>query len=79
MSSPYAVLGELWWREDRDFTLVKIEYVSRGAPGDLGTATGRDVKHIEKTFFELGGGTVIPYHRVLRVEYAGETVFSRSG
>ena len=47
MRTVRSVLNELRWREDRDFSSVSVEYVHRGAPGDLATVTGSDILALE--------------------------------
>jgi len=79
LSTPLVseVLKEIWWRDDRDFSLVKIEYIHRGAPGDVMEVPGTVVATLEKSFFVLDGDTSIPYHRIIRVDYGEKTVFLR--
>ncbi len=71
------VLLSIWWREDMDFGRVEIVYVNRGAPGDVGVIRGADVEHLSRSFVELRDGTWIPYHRIKRIMYGDEEVFSR--
>ena len=42
-----SILNELRWREDRDFAKVEVEYVHRGAPGDITSVKGGDIISLE--------------------------------
>jgi uncharacterized protein (UPF0248 family) len=42
-----SVLNELRWRKDRRFSMVEVEYVHRGAPGDLASVGGGDILSLE--------------------------------
>lgn len=88
MRTVRTVLNELRWREDRDFSKVGVEYVHRGAPGDLSSVTGRDILALEPWMMVIRregrqgspvpGQAAIPYHRIVRVLYDGAPVFDRS-
>jgi uncharacterized protein (UPF0248 family) len=82
-----SVLNGLRWREDRDFAKVEVEYVHRGAPGDIATVSGNDILALEPWMMVISregrqgspvpGQAAIPYHRIVRVLYDGEAVFDR--
>ena len=83
-----TVLNELRWREDRDFSKVSVEYIHRGAPGDLAAVSGSDILALEPWMMVIRregregspvpGQAAIPYHRIVRVLYDGAPVFDRS-
>jgi uncharacterized protein (UPF0248 family) len=72
------VLNELRWRKDRRLTDAVICYVHRGAPGDERRISGADIRELGSSFFSTSEATV-PYHRIFRIEYAGEIIFERPG
>ncbi|MCD6461635.1 MAG: DUF504 domain-containing protein [Thermoplasmata archaeon] len=72
------VLLELWWRDGRDFSLVEIIHIHRGAPGDVKRITGSDVEHLGKSFITLRDGGMLPYHRVVEVRYGEDVIFIRT-
>lgn len=47
MKTVRSVLNELLWREDRDFLKVVVEYVHRGARGDIASVGGGDILELE--------------------------------
>ena len=47
MRTARSVLNMLKWRVDRDFSMVEVEYVPRGAPGDLASVRGGDILSLE--------------------------------
>lgn len=54
----------------------------RGAPGDTRTASGADVVAVGHGFLELRSlgpmPAMIPYHRILRIEVDGATLWERA-
>jgi uncharacterized protein (UPF0248 family) len=75
--SPRDVLNRLKWKEGESLADATIYYVSRGCPDDSATASGGDIKSIEAFGFGLESGSFIPWHRVYRIDYHGETIFDR--
>lgn len=47
MKTVRSVLNGLRWREDRDFSKVEVEYVHRGATGDITSVKGGDIMSLE--------------------------------
>lgn len=93
MKTVRSVLNELKWRSDRDFSKVLVEYIHRGAPGDLASVTGAEILELAPWMMVVGrsagclsgraafpepGKAAIPYHRIVRVLYDGQVVFDRS-
>ncbi len=70
------MLNKLKWHSDYDFSKVKVYYVHRGAPGDQAMICGGDIITLETSFFHTEESS-IPYHRVFRIDHAGEIVFLR--
>lgn len=73
MRGPREVLNEMRWREGALGDAV-VRYVHRGAPGDERAVRGADVVELGRSFFGVrdartpGGVSMIPYHRVFRIE-----------
>ena len=74
--SPREVLNELKWRDDRNLVIAKIFYIHRGAPGDQKEISGADIEELDNSFFSTSG-SMIPYHRIFRIEYEGRVLFKR--
>ena len=68
------ILNKIKWT--KDLGKVEIWYVHRGAPNDTKILSGKDIVHIEKSYFETTTAT-IPYHRVFKIAYDGKIVFKR--
>jgi len=87
MHGPREVLNELKWREGRDLANAAIWYIHRGAPGDTRIVPGSAVERLGTSFMEIqapreratGGHASIPYHRIYRIDYEGETLWERRG
>ena len=76
MVFPREVLNRLKWTEGESLDDAVIWYVHRGAPGDNLRISGRSVRSLGRVFFETADAS-IPYHRVLRIDYRGETLFEK--
>jgi uncharacterized protein (UPF0248 family) len=53
-----------------------IWYIHRGAPGDNMKILGRDITSLGRSFFDTAEAS-IPYHRILRIDYRGKTLFEK--
>ncbi|HEX17469.1 MAG: DUF504 domain-containing protein [Thermoplasmata archaeon] len=70
------ILNRLRWKGDANFDEVRIWYIDRGAPNDVGVIAGKDVEKIGKSFIYTKG-KAIPFHRVIRITYGDEVLFDR--
>jgi len=68
------VLNELRWREGRD--LRKAEVWVRGRGADEKGIGGDEILDLGRRYFSTATAT-IPYYKIVRVVYDGETVFAR--
>jgi len=76
---PRLLLNEIKWRFD--LTKCRVDYIHRGAPGDVKMIEGREIKNIERGFLVLEGvveDVYIPYHRIIRIEYEGQIIFEKN-
>jgi uncharacterized protein (UPF0248 family) len=77
MVFPREVLNKLRWKEGENLAEAVIWYVHRGAPRDVLRISGDRVKALDRGFFDTDEAT-IPYHRILRIDYQGRTLFIRN-
>jgi len=77
MVYPREVLNRLKWTEGEGLSEAVIWYVHRGVPGDVMKMTGDQLRVLGKGFFDTDDAT-IPYHRILRIDYRGKTLFLRN-
>jgi uncharacterized protein (UPF0248 family) len=76
---PREVLNELKWRHEALDEAV-VYYVHRGAPDDTGIVTGDRIRELHHSWIEIPGpesNTMIPYHRVLRIDRGAQTIWTR--
>jgi hypothetical protein len=73
---PRQVLNRLRWTEGESLDDAVIWYTHRGAPGDVLKITGRDIKALGRGFFDTEEAS-IPYHRILRIDSKGRTLFEK--
>ena len=78
MSKLREILLEYWWREDRDFSKIKIFIIHRGAKGNVKVIEGREVVKISKGSLKLRD-VEIPLHRVIKVTYSGKVIYRKRG
>jgi uncharacterized protein (UPF0248 family) len=76
MVYPRDVLNRLRWTEGESLDQATIWYVHRGAPGDVLRISGTQIKALGKGFFETDEA-MIPYHRILRIDYGGKDLFEK--
>jgi len=76
MVYPRDVLNRLRWTDGESLDDATIWYVHRGAPGDVMKVQGSRISRLGRGFFETDEATV-PYHRILRIDYHGKTLFLR--
>lgn len=76
MVYPREVLNRLRWTEGESLDRATIWYVHRGAPGDVLRISGERIKALGKGFFETDEA-MIPYHRILRIDHEGKTLFEK--
>lgn len=76
MAFPRNVLNRLRWTDGESLDDAIIWYIHRGAPGDNMKIRGSSLKELGRVFFETSEAS-IPYHRILRIDYRGETLFEK--
>lgn len=76
MVYPREVLNRLKWTEGEALSDAVIWYVHRGAPGDVMRISGSRIVSLGRGFFDTDEAT-IPYHRILRIDCRGKTLFER--
>jgi hypothetical protein len=76
MVYPREILNMLRWKEGESLAEATIWYIHRGEPGDVMRVRGSTITGFRPGFFEMED-TTIPFHRVLRIDYRGETLFEK--
>ena len=76
MPNPRDILNELKWRQDFNLEDTEIWYVHRGAKNDTKIIYCKYIVNLEKSFIQTKTA-MIPYHRILKIVYAGEVIFKR--
>ncbi len=76
MKDVRQLLNKLKWHPSYDFNRVKIWYVSRGKHGDIDFIIGSEIIGMGSIFIETKKAC-IPYHRIRKIEYNGNTIFEK--
>lgn len=76
MVYPREILNKLRWTVGESLDDATIWYLHRGAPGDRLSLNGSMITSLDKGFFETDEA-VIPYHRILRIEYRDKVIFDK--
>ncbi|MDD2777823.1 MAG: RNA repair domain-containing protein [Methanocellales archaeon] len=81
-------MNEIKWR-DLGLSRCDIYYIHRGAPKDTRVFRGDEIDEIGKSFLTFKGANIspdsegrspsvmIPYHRIFRITYEGQTIYER--
>ncbi len=80
MLTSHSLLLKFWHDSRYVFPEISVEYVDRGAPDDRSMVSGRDIRVLDAYYFETAtaqGLKYIPYHRIRKLTYHGETVWER--
>lgn len=80
MRTTHTLLLRLWHDPSFDMKKVTVEYIDRGAPNDRSTAEGEYITNLDWYYFEVistVGTTPIPYHRIVRITYAGIPIWEK--
>jgi uncharacterized protein (UPF0248 family) len=75
MPTAKEVLNKIKW--SKDIKKAEIWYLHRGAPNDTMIISGKDIVSLHHSFMDLKDGTMIPYHRILKIFYDGKLVWER--
>jgi uncharacterized protein (UPF0248 family) len=79
---PRDTLNKLRWHTKFNLRDAKVTIVHRGAPGDVKVIEGKDIRELGPAFMRVltpEGEVQIPYHRILRIEAQGRTLWRKSG
>ena len=76
MPSLRDLLNEIKW--NKDLQKIEIWYKHHGAPHDTKVITGAEIVSLGRSFLETTSAT-IPYHRIIKILYEGQTLFDRWG
>jgi len=69
-----GLLNKMKWHTEYRFDKVQIWFANRGCLGDMDSVCGADIIDLKPHFFQTVDG-LIPYHRILRIDYANKTIF----
>ena len=77
----FQLLKQFWHDKKYDIRKVRVHYIERGAPGDLSSVIGSDLKEMDSKFYfgviTVVGIKEVPYHRITRIDYDGNCIWDR--
>jgi len=71
------ILYELKWRKGRNLTLAEVWYADRVRPDGYRIIRGEEIIELGRGYFSLRE-TKLPYYKIMKIVYDGETVFERT-
>jgi uncharacterized protein len=80
MRTSHTLLLKYFHDPRYSFERVEVWYIDRGAPLDRSCVTGDKIVRLDAYYFEREsphGTTPIPYHRITKILYDGEPVWTR--
>jgi uncharacterized protein (UPF0248 family) len=75
MANVRDILNKIKWT--KDVRNVEILYLHRGAVNNTKSISGTEIIDIGRSFLEAATAT-IPYHRITKILYNGNTIFDRN-
>ena len=78
---PREMLNKLKWGGEDELQGAKVTILHRGAPNDKRVIEGSDILELGRGFMHVAspeGEVEIPYHRILRIEARGETLWRKT-
>lgn len=76
MTFPREVLNEIKWRfNNKQLKDVLIYYRCRGSASNVGVRHGEDIISMDTFGLNFSDGTVIPYYKILKIEFNGRCMF----
>ncbi len=73
-------LNRLRWHPRLSLRDARVTIAHRGAPGDVRVIRGDEILELGRAFMRVAsreGEVEIPYHRVLRIEVGGRTLWRK--
>ena len=80
MRTSHALLLRLMHDPQYDLSKAEIEYLDRGAPGDISAVKGNDIISLKSGVMEIRSDLLtkfIPIHRIRRISYQGEMLWEK--
>ena len=80
MRTSHALLLRLMHDLQYDLSKAEIEYLDRGAPGDISAVKGDDIISLKSGVMEIRSDLLtksIPIHRIRRISYQGEMLWEK--
>ncbi|HHX99862.1 MAG TPA: DUF504 domain-containing protein [Methanothermobacter sp.] len=72
------VLDMLIWHPQKDIGGCKVTYSHRGIRGNLKTIPAADIQGLKGGFMIMIDGSMIPYHRVVKIECEDKLVWEKN-
>jgi len=73
----YDAMGKLKWKEELDSCIITIRH--RGSENNEKEISGSSVSEVKKSYFvyKSPDETIIPMHRILRIELKGRCLWKK--
>lgn len=75
-NNPRIILNEVKWDKKYDINKLTITYLHRGAINNSKIIKGKNIKSLDKSFI-LTDKSMIPYHRIINIQYEKKIIFKR--
>ena len=72
------ILDMLRWHPEMKMENCRVTYLHRGSAGDLKTSPATDIQTLEGGFMIMIDGTMIPYHRIVKIECDKRVIWDKS-
>jgi uncharacterized protein (UPF0248 family) len=71
------ILNKFKWHPNYEFSRVQVIYIDRLSENKENFVFGDEIEEIGHKFLFLKHGKMIPLHRIIEIQYNGETVWRK--
>ncbi|HOI40257.1 MAG TPA: RNA repair domain-containing protein [Methanobacterium sp.] len=72
------VLDMLIWHPEMDVGNCQVTYSHRGVLGNIKTIPAADIKGLEGGFMIMVDGSMVPYHRIVKIECEDKLIWAKN-
>ncbi|CDG65826.1 MAG: uncharacterized protein PWQ15_857 [Methanobacterium sp.] len=72
------ILDMLKWHPEMNIEKCQVTYLHRGTRDNLKTIPATDIERLEGGFMIMFDGSMVPYHRIVKIECENQLIWKKS-